>query len=42
MFGDVEAEEGSEPEDCVDKGGWEEKFGVVEEGESYVTYVLDW
>lgn len=34
MFGDVKAEERREPEDCVDKGGREEKFGMVEEGES--------
>lgn len=29
MFGDVEAEETSEPEDGVDKGGREEELGVV-------------
>lgn len=36
MFWDVEAEEASEPEHGVDKGGREEELGVVEERESCV------
>lgn len=28
----VKAEEAAEPEDCVSKGGWEEKISVVQDG----------
>ena len=36
MFGDVEAEQASEPEHRIDEGGREEELGVVEERESCV------
>lgn len=35
MFKNIEAEDGNEPEDCVDEDGQEEEFGVAEGGESY-------
>lgn len=35
VFGNVEAEEACEPEDCEDEGGGEEEFRVVEEWERW-------